>query len=276
MRKSLVFVLVAALAPGCLLDRLGGLAEETTDGAGGTATTTVGSSTTTTTSSAGGMGGASSSTTGATGGASSSSTGGGGAGGMPPVGPCHPTGLEDAFAGSAVNTNLWNGQGKQSIMTVSGGVLRVTPEDSVTDDQWVGLVTSATYDLTGCAVWIEVPSVIKSGLEGETYWQIHSSQGVGRIRVIDGELEATVTDQGNDLGDASQTYVAASHRWWRIREDTGMLYLEVSADFVTWNTMLATAAPAYVSAITVGLGVVSPTEETNMGQTQFDNFNIVP
>lgn len=191
------------------------------------------------------------------------------------VSPCHPVGLEDAFMGSSVNTSLWNTQGKQSIMSVQSGRLRVAPEDSIEGAQWVGLVTSAAYDLTGCAVWIEVPNLIKNGAQGETYWQIYSGQGVGRIRVRDGTLEAAVTD-GGPVGEASMTYVAASHRWWRIRESNGTLHLEASGDFATWQSLLAVPSPAYTTSITVGLGVLSPSNDVNIGQGEFDNLNLEP
>lgn len=207
-------------------------------------------------------------------GGTGTAAGGGGAGGQSP--PCHPAGLADDFEGAAVDTNLWNTQGEQSIMSVAGGQLRVIPGENVNDGQWVGLVTDLGYNLSGCAVWIEASSLVKGGAEGQTYFQLYTPDGESRIRVENGELQALVRDKSVTLGETSTPYVALQHRWWRIREDGGQLHLETSPDFIMWTTLLSPPTPSYIANIAVGLGVVSPTNATNLGETQFDNFDVVP
>ncbi len=214
-----------------------------------------------------GGGGASASSSGG------SATGGGGAAGQP---PCHPAGLEDGFDGNAVNTSLWNLQGKQSIMRVTGGQLQVTPDEGIDDGQWVGLVTKTAYNLTDCAVWIEAPSIVKNGAAGNTYWQIYSPDGSSSFKVSNGKLEASIGDMSANLGQASIPYVALEHRWWRIREAAGKLIMETSPDFITWKTVLSTETPSYISQVKIGLGIISPSNEMGLGKTTFDNFNIVP
>lgn len=226
-----------------------------------------GSGTITSSGGAGGGGGASA------GGSGGSAAGGGGAAEQP---PCHPAGLEDGFDGTVVDPDLWSLQGKQSIMSVTGGQLQVTPDDNIMDGQWVGLVTKTTYNLTDCAVWIEAPSIVKNGAAGSTYWQLHSPNGSSAFKVADGNLETSVDDSGTKLGQASIPYVASEHRWWRIREAAGNLIMETSSNFTTWTTVLSTPTPSYISEISIGLGVISPTNQTSLGKTTFDHFNIVP
>lgn len=219
---------------------------------------------------AGGGGGASSSSSSS----SSSTTGGGGATDQP---PCHPAGLEDGFDGSAVDTTLWNLQGKQSIMSVTSSQLQVTPEENVIDDQFVGLVTKMRYDLQGCAVWIEAPSIVKNGAAGKTYWQLHNAPGTSAsFAVVNGNLEVKVGDTAGMLGQASFAYMPSEHRWWRFREAGGILIMETSPDFITWTTLLTTQTPSYIAQVAIGLGVISPSNQTGLGKTTFDNFNIVP
>lgn len=223
----------------------------------------------------GGHGGYSTSSSGAgTAQGSGGTGGGGGAGGQLP--PCHPAGLEDDFGGSAVDTNLWNTQGKQSIMSVAGGHLRVIPGENVNDGQWVGLVTGVGYDLSGCAVWIEASSLVKGGAQGQTYFQLYTPDGSSSISVDNGELKAKVSDKSATLAETSTPYLASQHRWWRIREDGGQLHLETSPDFVMWMTLASSPTPSYIANISVGLGVISPPNATNLGQTQLDNFDVVP
>ncbi len=207
------------------------------------------------------------------GGSGGSATGGGGTVEQP---PCHPAGLEDGFDGSVVNTNLWNLQGKQSIMSVTGSRLQVTPEDNINDGQWVGLVTKTTYNLKDCAVWIEAPSIVKNGLAGTTYWQLYTPDGSSAMKVTNGRLEASVEQMGAKVDQASISYVAATHRWWRIREAAGQLIMETSPDFIIWTQVLSTPTPSYIAQVSIGLGVISPMNQTSLGKTTFDNFNIVP
>lgn len=231
------------------------------------------SGTTTSSGSAGGGGGGGGAGVSSSSSSSSSATGGGGATGEP---PCHPAGLEDGFDGSAVDTSLWTPQGKQPIMSVSGSQLRVTPEENVNDDQFVGLVTKLRYDLKGCAVWIEAPSIVKNGAAGSTYWQLYTPDGSTSFKVANGNLDVKVGDTVGMLGQASFAYIPSEHRWWRIREAGGILIMETSPDFITWTTLLTTQTPSYIAQVAIGLGVVSPMNQTNLGQTTFDHFNIKP
>jgi hypothetical protein len=268
MSKLSVILLGLFVLPSCMLD-VNGLAPDSN--ASGQDTSSSGSSVTTTSSGSGGGsaggGGASASSSG------SSATGGGGAPGQP---LCHPAGLEDSFDGNAVNTSLWNLQGKQSIMSVTGSQLQVTPDENIDNGQWVGLVTKTTYNLTDCAVWIEAPSIVKNGAAGNTYWQLYTPNGSSEFKVADGKLEAKVDDMSANLGQASIPYVALEHRWWRIRETAGKLIMETSPNFITWTTVLSTPTPSYISQVSIGLGVISPNNQTSLGKTTFDNFNIVP
>ena len=208
------------------------------------------------------------------GGGAGTASGGGGAGGQSP--PCHPAGLEDDFGGAAVDTTIWNTQGKQSIMSVAGGQLRVIPVENVNDGQWVGLVTSAGYDLSGCAVWIEASRLVKGGAEGQTYFQLYTPNGASSISVSKGEVKSSISDNNMVVAEASIPYVASQHRWWRIREDGGQLHLETSPDFVVWTTLVHSPIPSYIANTKVGLGVISPENATNLGEAQLDNFNVVP
>ena len=41
---------------------------------------------------------------------------------------------------------------------------------------------------------------------------------------------------------------------------------------INFRSIVTTATPSYIANTDVGLGVISPADETNLGETQFDNL----
>ena len=235
-------------------------------GATGTTSTTGTTGTTSTTGSAGGAGTTSEVSATATG------SGAGGAGGMgqggDPAPPCHPPGLVDTFEGNAVDLSLWNLQGEDSIISVNGGLLHITPTDGAANGQWAGMVTTDAYDLTQCSVWIMVPSLIKDGF---SYFQLYTDTGKASFEADSGQLVLTIGTQ-----ETTVPYSMSSQLWWRIREGSGTLFLETSPDANNWTVVHSAPTPPWINDVAIGLGTVSPTNATQLGETQWDNLNALP
>lgn len=248
---------------------LGATAGSGITGGSGGAESGGGSGGTVVTGGSGGAGGAGG--VGAAGG--TTATGGqGGSGGTP---LCFPTDLLDPFDGSFVNTTLWRLQGATSIISVHSGMLHFAPQAQVSLDQWAGVVTRATYDVRDCQVWIEVPSLVNGGSPGSTYFQLHHADGSVAIAVHDGTAAFRVNEGGNQ-DETLASYDSAAHRWWRIREDSGTIYLETAPDGQTWTVQNSATSPSYVDDVVVGIGVVPPEQAVNPGEAQFDNFDVEP
>lgn len=196
-----------------------------------------------------------------------SGTGAGGA----PAPPCHPPGLVDTFDGNAVDLNRWATQGKVDNIAVYRGRLHFIPQDGIPNGQWTGMTTNQSYDVTKCAVWLMVPSLVTNGQQGFSYFQLYHSDGQAAFRVDEGELLARIGGQETVV-----PYTMASHRWWRIRESGGTLYLETSPDAHSWTVIHSGVTPPWINDVTVGIGTVSPSNGAKLGETQWDNLNAMP
>jgi hypothetical protein len=248
-------------------------------GAGGVAPTSTTASATTggmggTGSSMGGQGASGGSTsTGRGGSGGSGAAGGGGSGGGLP--DCAPIGLVDAFNGSAVNQTNWNLQGETNMLVVGGGTLRLDGGQPNVNGGWSGLVTPQTFMFQGRCVWVEVLNVHHNGTEGGTYWQLYSNQGSASFTVSGGMLELHIATSGNPV-DVALPYSPTNHRWWRMREDAGTLYLETSPAGTVWSERINAPSPSYLSDVAVGLGVTGANTQPIVGYTELDNLNVPP
>ncbi len=285
---------LVALASSCGLDRAGvfagfgggaGATASGTGGAGGTSTTSTGTGGTSTSSSGtggqgatGGFGG--SGGNGAAGGAGGTGGtggigGGGGTGGGGGGPTCTPIGLVDAFGGTAVNQNLWNMQGQTNMFVVSNGTLEFDGSQSGVTGGWAGLVSSQNFAFQGQCVWIEVLNLHHNGMDGGTYWQLHNSQGNASFTVSGGTLELHIGTGGNPV-DTTLPYSSTAHRWWRMREAGGTLYLETAPQGTVWTERLSAPSPTYLSDVVVGIGVTGADIQPIVGTTELDNLNVPP
>jgi len=205
-----------------------------------------------------------------TGAAGSGGTGGGagGQGGGEP--PCHPPDLVDTFDDSSVDTTLWSTQGATDTISVYSGSLHFRPVPNQ-PDQWAGLVTKISYDVTGCSVWVQVPSLIHNGLAGHTYFQLYNGGALASFEVGGGVLTLAIGDGPPQ----EMSYSPEKHLWWQIREEGGTLFLETAPDGLSWTVGHSAPTPPPIDNAAVGLGVV-PVLSPTPGETTLDNLNALP
>ena len=200
----------------------------------------------------------------------------GGAGGTASVGgggsapaPCFPQALVDGFEGTSVNTMRWTTQGASQTISISGGLLHLSPEEP--DGSWVGLISMDVFDHDECSVWVRVPSLASNGFVGYTYFQLFHSDGKIAFEIRNGMLEMVYASLGHSI-----PYVAQDHHWLRIRDGGDDVHWETSADGMTWTIRHTAPAPPHITAMTVGLGLVPGSGLSNAGATSFDNLNETP
>jgi len=188
---------------------------------------------------------------------------------------CTPIGLVDSFGGTAVNQTIWNIQGQASMFVVSNGTLELDGSQPGVTSGWAGLVTPQHFAFPGQCVWIEVLNLHHNGMDGGTYWQLYSNVGTTSFTVSGGTLELHIATGGNPV-DTTLPYSATDHRWWRIREAGGTLYLETAPLGKVWTERLSAPSPTYLSDVTVGLGVTGADIQPIVGTTELDNLNVPP
>ncbi len=88
-------------------------------------------------------------------------------------------------------------------------------------------------------------------------------------------LELHIADD-NTPTDGILPYDPVLHRWWRIREAGGTLYLETAPQGKVWTERLSAPSPSYLNDVVVGLGVTGADTQPIVGTTELDNMDVPP
>lgn len=122
------------------------------------------------------------------------------------------------------------------------------------------LASSFAIDLRDDWVAVEVPQPAE-GAGASTVLGLrfeHLGEAVVvRMAFRDGQLRLSVRSSGSLSFGTSVDYDPSADRWWRIREASGSLFFETSADGGCWRPRAETAAPPFVAHLWVELGVNS-------------------
>ncbi len=197
-------------------------------------------------------------------------------GGLPAMGNYCPVGTVQDNFDDGVTGHQWEqtNDANGCTYTEMGGEFIVTPPLTVSD--YCGYSTSSAYDLRSNAVRVEVKQTTNTMADTGTYLTVDAKGGKiemaqeGDMLFMRYETPMTSADVGAELYDPMQ------HRWWRIREKTGMIYWETSADGMTWNIRAQTMTPMPVDAVQVSLAAGTGSVVAMPGEAHFDNFNIGP
>jgi hypothetical protein len=138
-------------------------------------------------------------------------------------------------------------------------------------------ISSRAYDLTGGAAVVEVPSIDDG--DGHIYAFFRLEQdGAHAIEFVltAGALVARVETGSGFQTVRSQPYDPTPHRWWRLREQAGTTFWEVSADGQVWSDYGQLANPCPPGALDVVLGGGIDTAGNWSGVVRFDNYNLPP
>lgn len=273
---------LAGLTVGVLACHLvGGLdgLEYSDRGTGGGAASGVTTSGTGTAAGAGGRGG----TAGAGGETTTTSTSGGGgqagqagAGGSPST-VCFPSGLSDGFDGTSINPTLWSVSADVGVTVGAGGGVAYFEPPSNSATGLSGRVQSQqTYDFTGCGVWVELVSILNSGVTGYAILEMRVDEAnEGEIIAnTDGNITFTLeTASVTAPGDVAIPYDSTAHRWLRLREAGGTFFEETSPDGLVWTVQYSYDTPAWITGAYVRFGIRTDATTASPGRAEFDNLN---
>lgn len=177
-----------------------------------------------------------------------------------------PTGPIDTFPGSSFAAHWTTLYGTYS---VSGGVARITSQVG-----YSGALTNSGLSLIGRRVVIEAwkdtdPDPVANNTE--IYLSFRTDVG----------SDVSVSVWQNDIifigagANASVTYNATTHRWWRIREFGGTVYWDTSSDGITWTNRKTEATSGFtLTSGHVEIGAGRSAGTSNLGY--FDNLNNAP
>jgi hypothetical protein len=187
----------------------------------------------------------------------------------------HLHALVDNFDDNAIDTTLW--PGNYGGVAESGGRFVIDCDSG----QWSGLKSATRYTLDETSVSLRA------------YPAAANTATVAYLSTL-----VTTTTPGTDAGfnvdtasngiaflsrvgfsDAEavfDTYSATDHAWLRLREASGTLHWETSADGQTWTSRRTAASPAWVADTTLALLVESHRDAGTDNTAEVDNVNVIP
>ena len=138
-----------------------------------------------------------------------------------------------------------------------------------------------TYDLTGSQATIKVVDAGNTtGLASALFsplWLYVSDASYLRW-YISGNGKIGVWTRISNANDFpwSATYVAATHKYLRIREASGTTYFDYSANGTDWTNAYSLANPFAITAIEVNVEMRTDSAEASTTTAKVDDFNILP
>ena len=173
--------------------------------------------------------------------------------------------LQDDFA-SASSSKWYFSSGA----TVTGGRLSLTPTSS-----YESIFSINTYDLTGSYALIEIVQAPNIG-NGTTELYLELVAGSNKLDMLMHNNQLVFRETVSGVRSDTQTsFDPTLHRWWRIREASGIIYWETSPNSLSWTVQRQkTPGIPSITALSVSLVAGYYGTEPSPGTAIYDNFNI--
>lgn len=178
--------------------------------------------------------------------------------------------LVDTFG--TADTATWSGYGGGP--TVSAGQLNIVPTTG-----YPSLITTGQYDLIGsyAAVQLVSPPAVGTGTTQAYVLQLRlDGNNLVQWFYGAGNMLADYVVGGGETPLSTVAYSSTTHAWLRIREASGTIFWDTSADGVTWNNAASLANPFALTALNVYVAAGYYGTEPTPGTLVLDNLNNLP
>jgi hypothetical protein len=188
--------------------------------------------------------------------------------------------ITDSF-NSGQDTALWGTFGTGVSFTNA----RVEVTVAGTSHQYTGISTGSAspsavrYSLVGSHAQIEL---VSTGTLNVASWQCFplevyfNDDNHLQFAVVDGDLISRKRVSGTYTTTATATYSSSSHRFLRIRESSGTVYWEYSADGTSWTSLHSESNPFSLNDVLITCFAGMWQAESETRTMILDNFNIAP
>jgi hypothetical protein len=146
-----------------------------------------------------------------------------------------------------------------------------------------GCTSQAKYDLTNSFFQFEVLQALRPVSGALCFFKAMVTEGTDELTLAteNGVLSCSQTVAGTQTFLVRIPYEPASHRWWRLRENQGVVYWEVSADGKAWNVLFSKPNPfpspspgmSALSQVQAVFGAGTYLVVPSPGLAIFDSFN---
>ena len=153
---------------------------------------------------------------------------------------------------------------------VSGGRLSLTPTVS-----YESVFSINTYDLTGSYALVEIIQTPNTG-NGTTELYLELVAGSNKIDMLMHNNQLVFRETVSGVRSDTQTgFDPILHRWWRMREASGIIYWETSPNCASWTIQRqkVLGIPS-ITALSVSLVAGYYGTEPSPGTAVYDNLNI--
>lgn len=116
--------------------------------------------------------------------------------------------------------------------------------------------------------------MLPPGHKGEI--NVSLSAGGAGVALMRMSHDSLVLSFGSMAETRTVPYDAAAHRWWRFREEDGVLFLETSPVARDWTEQMKLMHQMDLSATQLMLNVIDTSLTDDFGAPQFDNVNVLP
>lgn len=171
-------------------------------------------------------------------------------------------------------SSSWTSYGTTGNISSTAGQMRIVGSTTFT-----GRSLNTPYALVGSSAVIELVQTLNQGAGGTyTYFNLNrdsSNKVTFDVRGA-GLLTARRTIAGTETQITSTTYNPTTHRWLRMREDTGTLYWDYSSDGVSWTNFTSVTVASTFPVVSVYPELGAGWTGTETGTAIFDNLNLAP
>ncbi|HEY0020123.1 MAG TPA: vanadium-dependent haloperoxidase [Longimicrobium sp.] len=178
--------------------------------------------------------------------------------------------LVDDFSDNFPNPDVWAPYGGGERET--NRRLEIALRSGIAND---GGYTSVTgYDLTGSWVHVELVQALRASPALEVYLTLtRDSTHAVSLLIAGGMLFSSQLVAGILSDVAMAAYDPERHRWLRLREQSGTLFYESSADAARWEVLAAVPVPFDLTVVKVSIGATTTDPVPSPGTAIFDNVN---
>lgn len=184
--------------------------------------------------------------------------------------------LYDNFNDNSLDgAKWWEVEGGTTTITETNNRMEVALPSSATSSDYGEIDSVNTYDLTGSSLHIETIATPSSSTAANAVLYIYAdSSNWFRWVLESGTLYAQRRNAGVKATVASVTFNSTTHKWWRIREASGVVYYDTSSDGLSWTNQGTYTHGMTITAMKAIVNGSCYQNETNPGSFVFDNFNV--
>lgn len=193
-----------------------------------------------------------------------------------------PSDLAPCAPASSFNDPLdWSHYTGASVQSeLAGNAATITVSGAASDPGYSGFITSDKHQLSGCASWVHVDSVLNTvDPTAVTFFSAGRADNTHVVHMyVADDVLWMASQSGDNVTSSSVAYDAKEDAFWRIRGGThNDVDFDVSADGASWTQLFLTPRQGWLDEGTYGFGVGAGSETTGDGMpwsASFTSFDV--